>query len=80
MIDLVINFQGYKVEGGASHWWDVTVGRKLDLLKKIWWAANRAGGGGSRDSSQLAVNWDESSVNCWQPLTLLFSRKKFILF
>ena len=46
---VILNFQGYK-EGGGSLVYRKTFGRPLIGQE----------GGGSRDSGQLAVNWDES--------------------
>ena len=64
MIGLVIllvllDFQGYEEEGGFTGK-PLHLGQNIDLQKKIWWVVNKAGGGGSRDNCQLAVNWDES--------------------
>ena len=54
------------IKEGGSHWQAATVGWKLDLLKKKWYAVNRAGGRSLRD----AANWllIGMKVNCWWPL------------
>ena len=59
MLLVPLNFQGYKEEGGVTgkplHW-----NKSSIYWKKFSGPLRGQGGGGSRNSDQLAYNWDES--------------------